>query len=72
MVHVDKKVYSKGFRVIISSITDDCKTATGLFYKTFTAVIDDLAWYARATPAQRIFGDCCCIFTKKCIKKFFM
>jgi hypothetical protein len=31
MVHVDKKVYSKGFRVMILSITDDYKTAMGLF-----------------------------------------
>jgi hypothetical protein len=26
--------------------------------RLFTAVIDDLAWYARASPAQRITVDC--------------
>jgi hypothetical protein len=58
-----KEVYTKVFHVTILSITDDCKTAMGLFYKTFTTVIDDLALYARASPAQRIIVDCWCMLT---------
>jgi hypothetical protein len=43
----------------------------GCSTKLSTAVIDDLAWYARASPAQRIIVDCWCMLTREVYTKVF-